>query len=195
MKTIFKLSAVVAFMFVTIAGMANEPKLNLVAHEASKSLIFSLDGQSSDATVKITDTENNVIFSENLEAKKVISKKFDFRNLESGTYYLTMENELRIIRYTLEIDEAALKLGPKKEDAKPVFRTKGDMVFLNLLNLEQKEVTIKVYDSSYRLLYSEVLADKLLVEKVFNFESAKKDSYTVVVKDKTNTYYRDIVVN
>lgn len=195
MKTIFKLPVIIAFVFVTVAGMANEPKLNLVANEAAKSLVLTLDGQSTDATVRITDTDNNVIFSENLEAKKAISKKFDFKNLEAGTYYLTMENELKIVRYTLEVDEDALKVVVKKEDVKPVFRTKGDIIFLNLLNLDQKDVTIKVYDSSYRLLYTEVLSNKLLVEKAFNFENAKKDSYTVVVKDKTNTYYKDIVIN
>ncbi|MEA1787541.1 hypothetical protein U1E44_15675 [Arenibacter sp. GZD96] len=195
MKTIIKFSAVVAFMFVTVAGMANEPKLSVVANEAAKSLVFKLDGQSGSATVRIIDAQNNVIFSQNFAKEGNYSKKFDFKNVASGTYYLTMENDLRVISYTVAVNDADLKVVSRKENAKPVFRTKGEVIFLNLLNLEQKEVSIKVYDSSYRLLYSEVVADKLLVEKAFNFESAKKDSYTVVVKDKTNTYYKDIVVN
>ncbi len=195
MKTIFKLSVVVAFMFVTVAGMANEPKLSLVANEAVKSLVFKLDASSNQTMIRIIDTNDNVIYSENVKGEGAYIKKFDLKNLDSGIYFLEMENSLKIIEFTIDVKDTNLEIMGRKENAKPVFRTKGDVVFLNLLNLEQKDVFIKVYDSSYRLLYSEVLSDKLLVEKAFNFERAKKDSYTVVVKDKTNTYYKDIVVN
>jgi hypothetical protein len=195
MKTILKLSAIVAFMFTSAVGMANEEKLSIVADESAKSLVFKLEGQSGQTSVKIVDANQNIIFSESFKKEGDYNKKFDFKYLESGVYSLKMENDLKVIEYTLNVMDDTLKVVDRKESAKPVFRAKGDKVFLNLLNLGQKDVAIKVYDSSYRVVYSETLTDTLLVEKAFNFESAKKDSYTVVVKDNNNTYYKDIIVD
>jgi len=81
------------------------------------------------------------------------------------------------------------------ENTKPVFRKKGAMLFLNLLNLDGKDVQIKVYDSDNRTLFSEVIENESIVTKAFNFETAIEDHYTVVVKDSKNTYYESIVVN
>ncbi len=195
MKTILKLSAIVAFMFTSAVGMANEEKLSLIADENAKSLVFKLEGQSGQTSVKIVDANNNIIFSESVKKEGDYVKKFDFKTLESGVYSLKMENDLKVIVYTLDVKEDTLKVIDRKESSKPVFRAKGDKIFLNLLNLEQKDVAIKVYDSNYRVVYSETLTDTLLVEKAFNFESAKKDSYTVVVRDNNNTYYKDIIVD
>lgn len=195
MKTISKISVLVALLLVTATGLANEPKLNLIPGADAKSLVFQLDGQSGKTTIQITDTKNNLIYSEVLKREGVYSKKFDLKKLETGVYFMNVENSLKVVEYTLDVKDTAVEILDRKESSKPVFRTKGDIVYLNLLNLEQKDVNIKVYDSSYRLVYSETLKDTLLVEKAFNFESAVKDSYTVVVKDKYNSYYKDIIVD
>ena len=70
----------------------------------------------------------------------------------------------------------------------PVFIRKGDKILMNLLNITQGEVILKVYDSENRLVYSESIEGELVVEKAFNFEKAFEDEYTVVVVDKMGTY-------
>jgi len=96
----------------------------------------------------------------------------------------------------VELDSKNKKTALKRsENTKPVFRKKGSRLFLNLLNLDGKDVQIKVYDSDNRTLFSEVIENESIVTKAFNFESAHEDRYTVVVKDGKNTYYDYIVVN
>ncbi|MGB5227426.1 MAG: hypothetical protein WBN55_04135 [Eudoraea sp.] len=96
----------------------------------------------------------------------------------------------------VELDSKNKKTALKRsENTKPVFRKKGSRLFLNLLNLDGKDVQIKVYDSDNRTLFSEVIENESIVTKAFNFESAYEDRYTVVVKDGKNTYYDYIVVN
>ncbi|MDB4271083.1 hypothetical protein N9896_03200 [bacterium] len=135
MKTNLKFTAMIAFMFTTVVGLAKEPKLSLLTEGPSKGLIVELDSKN----------------------KKTALKRI--------------------------------------ENTKPVFRKKGAMLFLNLLNLDGKDVQIKVYDSDNRTLFSEVIENESIVTKAFNFETAVEDHYTVVVKDGENTYYEDIVVN
>ena len=82
----------------------------------------------------------------------------------------------------------------KKETTRPVFKKKGDVLYMNLLNLDLEKVSIKVYDSNNRVVFKEVLDGKLVVEKAFNFKKAFEDSYTVIVKDSEGTYKEKVLV-
>ncbi|PWL37306.1 hypothetical protein DKG77_16165 [Flagellimonas aquimarina] len=81
-----------------------------------------------------------------------------------------------------------------KIELDPVFVKKGEKLFLNLLNLTQGKVVLKVYDSQNRLVYSESIDGEMVIEKAFNFERAFEDKYTLVVVDKLGTYTETIAV-
>ncbi|MEM1340177.1 MAG: hypothetical protein AAF634_16305 [Bacteroidota bacterium] len=70
----------------------------------------------------------------------------------------------------------------------PVFTKKGNKLFMNLLNLGQQKVTIKVIDSEGRIVYIETVKGELVIEKAFNFENAFKNEYTVLVVDAEDTF-------
>ena len=76
----------------------------------------------------------------------------------------------------------------------PVFVKKGEKLMMNLLNISQGTVVLKVYDSKDRLVYNESIDGKLVVEKAFNFEKAFEDEYTIVVVDKFGTYKETMAV-
>ncbi|NQZ45760.1 MAG: hypothetical protein HRT65_15755 [Flavobacteriaceae bacterium] len=76
----------------------------------------------------------------------------------------------------------------------PVFTKKGNKLFMNLLNLDQEKVTIKVMDSNGRVVFKQVLEGDLVVEKAFNFEQAYSDSYTVIIVDDNKTYKETVEV-
>lgn len=98
---------------------------------------------------------------------------------------------------------ASLANGPKKTfgnknngvekhlidvDLDPVFKKKGAHLFINLLNLDQESVTIKVLDSEGRVVFIETLKGELVIEKAFNFEKALQDNYTIIVVDNKETF-------
>ena len=76
----------------------------------------------------------------------------------------------------------------------PTFKRKGDKLFVNLLNLDQEKVVIKVYDSQNRVVFKEVLEGDLVIEKAFNFESAYKDDYRVVVIDNKTAFEEKVAI-
>jgi hypothetical protein len=193
MKTILKFTAVTALMFTTVVGLAKEPKLSLMTTDHKKSLIVELDSQQKENLLKIIDENQNIIFSEKISATAYM-KKFDLNKLENGSYYFSLDNSLRSLVYTISVENGEIKILSKKENNKPVFRRKGSKLYLNLLNLDSKDVQIKVFDSDNRMLYSEIIENESVVAKAFNFETAFEDRYTIVVKDGENTYYEDILV-
>jgi len=80
----------------------------------------------------------------------------------------------------------------KNED--PFFKKTRNRVILNLLNLERAAVTIKVTDDKGRVVFSEVVTEKMIVEKAFNFEGAYAGNYTVTVSDTNGTYQERLIV-
>ncbi len=76
----------------------------------------------------------------------------------------------------------------------PVFTRKGQMILLNILNLDQEKVTIKVYDSEGRVVFKEIVKGELIIEKAFSFEEAYADKYTVVVIDNNQSFKERIEV-
>ncbi|OWW23734.1 hypothetical protein B4Q04_18465 [Zobellia sp. OII3] len=184
----------IALLFSTTVGLASEPKLSVVPNENVKSFVYELDSQSGSTTIKFIDAEQNVIFFEKVE-KGAYAKKFDLSNLKDGLYFFKSEDELKTISYTISIEGSTVKVIDRKENSKPVFRVKDGRVYLNLLNLDKKDVNIQVYDSSNRLVFSEKREDEMTIEKAFDFTKAYSGDYTVVVRDSKETYYKEISVN
>jgi len=195
MKTILKFSVIVAFMLSTVVSMANETKSYLKASFNAKSMIFQLDGLSKEASITFMDTEEVVLYSESILNQKNYIKKFDLRNLKEGVYSLNMEDNLKIIKYILSVEDKNVKVLTKEETYKPIFKRTGDIVSVNFLNIDSKVVHIKVYDSENRILFKEVVANDIVIEKAFNFEKAYKDTYTVAIKRDDKTYYNTILVD
>jgi len=81
-----------------------------------------------------------------------------------------------------------------KVNLDPVFVKKGQKIMMNLLNVSQGTVLLKVYDSEDRLVFDEAINGDIVVEKAFNFEKAFKDEYTIVVVDKFGTYKKTMEV-
>jgi hypothetical protein len=79
-------------------------------------------------------------------------------------------------------------------EADPVFKKKGNKLFLNLLNLDQEKVTIKIVDNEGRVVYIETLNGDLVIEKAFNFENAFENEYTVMVVDNNKTFKETVEV-
>jgi len=192
MKNVFKLTAVIA-LFLTTSINASETKLGLTPN-ATKSLTFSLDTNNQETAIRLIDSEGNIIFSEEVANKETYLKRFDLSKLEKGMFYLEVEDDLREIVYNIELGDLNVVIKDRHENAKPVFRKSGKVVYLNLLNLEKKAVKITITDSADRVVFEETVKDEALVGKVFNFDGAYDDTYQVVVVDNNDTYYENIVV-
>lgn len=193
MKKVVRTAAMIALLFGTMTASAIEGKLSLITNENAKSVVFELDAEAGKTTIKLLDKDSNVIYYENVD-KKAYAKKFDLQNLKDGQYFFTTEDALRTVVYTINVAGSKVEIVDTIEDTKPVYRKKDGVIFFNHLNLDKSDVNVDVFDSSNRLVFSQNWKDTMVVEKVFNFKSAFKDVYTVVVTDGAKTYYESINV-
>jgi len=197
MKAIVKTAAVIAFMFTTVVSMAKETKSYLVKTTNAKSLVFKLDNLKEEkTTVKLLDANLNIIFSENLSGKTDdYVKNFDFKNLESGVYFLKAESDLKTTKYIIHVRIKDVVVVDKKEINKPLFSIKGDKLYVTLINEDLKNIDFLVYNGANELVFEETLKD-FNIQKVFDFENAYvAGDYTVIVKDAEGKYNKFIIEN
>ena len=193
MKKVLKFTTVIGFMFIAVIGMANEFKSNLVSNSKTKSLDFEFNSKSKKTSIKFIDAFNTVIYSENITDTSY-KKRFDLKDLPNGLYFFKVDNAFTIVTYTIDLDESEAKIIETTEKILPVFIKKDGVMYINFLNLSKEKVSIKVYDSNNRMIFSESFKDQMIIEKAINFKKAYKDNYTVLVTDKFDEYYEDIVV-
>lgn len=70
-----------------------------------------------------------------------------------------------------------------------------EKVIFKLKNTDLSPVTITITDTEHRIVYKQILKNKYKVNKIFNFEKAFSDTYTIEVKDNSNVYTKIIEVN
>ena len=193
MKKVLRFTAMTALLFTTSWTMANEPLSVLVSTDASKGLVIKWDASFKMTTVKIFDSSNNVIFSDNIVKKENKALKFNLEKLEIGIYTLKIESFNKVTEYGVRINRNDIEILEKKEISKPIFIHKDKKLVLNFLNADGAPVYLKVYDSENRILFKETLTGNT-IGKVINFESAFEDSYTVMLIDENTTYSELVVI-
>lgn len=194
MKNILKNTAILTLLFAITTGMATEPKIDLKTDSEAKILVLEMDATSSKSEVRLTDSNDNIVHYENV-SESSYTKKFNLKNLEDGIYYFTVENPLKKLVYTINLNNREIKIANKKESSQiPVLRKSGYRIFLNLLNKDLNTVKVKVVNGNNEQLDSRIFMGDLNIGNVYNFENAIRDNYIVVVHDGKNTYRQSISI-
>jgi hypothetical protein len=195
MKNILKSTALAALLFISLTSMAYQPGLRLVNGMEAKSLVFELVSASEESIVSMRDENNNIIFYDNVTGTNH-TKKFNLKNLETGTYYLEVENTSQFVTYTLSVENNEVKIINKEEKYTPVvFGKEGNKVRLNLENNDLSKVEIIIMNENNAKVFGESLASQKNIDKTFNFEKAVKGVYTISVKDGKKVYYQNVSVD
>lgn len=194
MKNIVKIITVVTLMFINAAGIAREPKLNLLSKGNAKSVILTMEASTNGVELRLMDSDQQSIYVERM-SEGLFSKKLNFKDLANGTYYLSADDNLKKYMYTIVLENNDIKIVESDEDVKPFFRKTDKMMFMNYLNLDKDVLSIKIYDGEGRTVFSQNVSDEMIVEKAFNFTDAYPGSYTLFVKSAGKMYTEEFVVN
>jgi hypothetical protein len=192
MKKVIRTIAAVAIMSATASGFANEPKLE--TNGVTKTLVFEWDTQLKETSLKFIDQDGYIVYSDYMVDVETYAKKFNLASLATGDYFLRVENTMKEVVYTISVTKNSINIIAKDEDLKPFYKKEEGMVYLSLLNLDKEKVRVTIFDAFGRPLFKENFEDKVLVEKVFNFNNAFEGEYNIVVKNEGKTYYETISV-
>jgi hypothetical protein len=160
-----------------------------VKKEQGKMVTFALN-QIEKIDLSIYDADDKLIHSENVDSKKDIKRTYDLKALPEGTYFLQAESDSKILRYEISVvgETASLSGDAVSEVYKPVFAVKKGLVWVNILNLDESPVNIKIYDNEYNEIYNSASLMSQTVTKVFDINNFQNEEYTFVVTDNDKTF-------
>ena len=110
MKTILKLSLALAVVMTTINTYAKDGDFLLYVKKGNeKEIRFSLNGIKK-INLALYDNQNNLIYSENALGKEGILRTYSLEELPTGTYFLEVENNVKIVRYEIVVTNKVASL-------------------------------------------------------------------------------------
>jgi len=113
MKTILKLSLVVLVAMTTMSTYADNGNFSLkVMSGNGKEISFAIN-QLQRAYVTIKDKYDNVIYSETVTGKEGILKTYSLEEFPEGTYFLTVETNLKKVTHEISVTSKGSTLSTK----------------------------------------------------------------------------------
>ncbi len=192
MKKISKFSLMLVVTLLTMNMQAGTVDFTLdVKKEQGKMVTFALN-QTDKIDLSIYDANDKLIHSENVSSKENVNRTYDLKALPEGTYFLQAESDTKVSRYEISVvgDMASLSGNAVSEVYKPVYLYKNGLVSVNILNLDESPVNIKIYDSEYNEVYDSAFLTGQNVTKVFDINNFLNEAYTFVVTDNDKTFVK-----
>jgi len=190
MKKISKFSLMLVVTLLTMNVHAGTVDFTLdVKKEQGKKVTFALNNVDK-MNLSIYDAEGKMIHSENVNSKKVINRTYDLNAFPEGIYFLEAESDTKVSRYEISVvgETALLSTNLVSEVYKPSFAYRNGLVWVNILNLDESPVSIKIYNNQNDEVYdSNSITDKN-VTKVFDINNIQNEAYTIVVADNSKTF-------
>ncbi|TRX01826.1 hypothetical protein [Flavobacterium gawalongense] len=195
MKKILKFSLVLAAVALTaVEAHAGNTDFSLdLKKEEGKTVSFTLR-EIKKVDLSIYDTSDNLIYQENVTSDDDINRTYDLTAFPDGVYYLQAESDLKISKYKIEVVGKVAKLSADaiSEVYKPVLVNKNGIVTLNILNLNQVPVTVKIYSSNDTEVYNETLPAELNIGKIFDLSNMKGDKCTFMITSNGKTFVETV---
>lgn len=194
MKKILKFGLVLVAALTTMNGHASTVDFTLnVKKEQGKKVTFAIN-KINKMNLSIFDADDKLIHSESVNSKKELNRTYDLNALPEGIYFLEVESDLTISRYEISVARATASLSANaiSEDFKPapVFLYKDGLVWVNIINLDNSPVNIKIYDKDGDEVYNSAKLMDRNVTKIFDVNNIENEKYTFVMtyKDKAFTH-------
>jgi len=194
MKNVVKFGLALAVFLTAFGVRANETDFSVSVRSGLGKLInFSINNTK--AHVSISDKQGDVIFEENIKAKDgKISRTYDLGSLPEGNYILEAENGAKVARYAIKIEGKTASVSEKAiaEILKPVLIKKDGIVTVNIKDVENTPVEIKLYDENNVELYNETFTGAANLAKRFDTKKINAEKFTFVMKYNNKMFVETI---
>ncbi|MET3535750.1 hypothetical protein [Chryseobacterium limigenitum] len=198
MNKLLKSAFLVGSLFISASLMSKDRDFSLsIKTTEAKTISFDvLNGKN--ISLVIYNDAYGELFSEKLESENNVTKSYDLKDLESGTYYLVAESDQKIEKYKINIsynNKVEIEKTPFSEINKPEYIISGNMAQLHLSGLKNS-ATISVSDFAGNVYYNTTknTANGEL-NMTFDLDPKTSDRYIISVEEKGNVFNKIVTLN
>lgn len=197
MKNIIKRSLAVVVLSIATLASVNAKDFDMEVKKVDdRTVDLIIEKTSQPVDIAFVDANGVVLYKYSYKELPTSTKRYNFKDLPKGTYYFKVESATKIETIPVVVTQSETVINSDKKEItyKPHFRVDGDVVSINLLNIDESVVDIKVFDqTSNSLVHQEILQGKKSIGKRFDFSSVNdRRVYRLEVTHLGNTYYKTV---
>lgn len=196
MKTIRTLILVLVASFATTYAMASGGlRVDFSGSENSATLIEMSNVVNTHFEINLKDKFGNRIYSfETAEPSNLLKKKFDFSNLEDGTYWFSVDSNNEKILKKLDIENGNVTIEKIRKSIQPYFVKHGDMIKVTFINPQQENVGLYLLTDSKQLVAKADLGKDVAIHKAVDLSELRYGNYHVVITNNMDVYEYDFSI-
>ena len=193
MKTIKFLSVLTAVAIVSVATAVEKPKMNVVPLSIDKAIVEITNENAALFELSITSGNGDLVYYKQSDEPLTDYKKiYDFTNLKSGEYVLTLKVNDTQLTKNFELNNLGIRVGDSKLSFDPYFSYKDNVLKLSYLNFEGKNVYISFYNDG-SLIFKRNLGKNFAITSGYNLSKLEPGNYKVVLSSNYGEYPFSIV--
>jgi hypothetical protein len=170
-------------------------KVNIQPISSEKALIAISSLTESNLKITLEDEQGNIVYyKEVAEPTGDYQKVYDFSELESGRYNLSVESDNLTTARSFEIKNWKIEVGKEKTTLEPFFGFNKGLLRCSYLNFPKENLTLLFYDDD-QLLYSKEIGRKFSVVEALNLSKLEKGKYKAVLLAGDKNYTYPIAIN
>lgn len=193
LKGILSVAVLMSFSILANATDETTPTINFeqVANEKVKLSVENNSSQQSFLT--ILNDEGQTVYYEMIK-NAAYTKIFDLRILENGKYLIKVEFDNRIVKQNATLQNNLLTLEALETVAKPVFTVEGNSVSVQLSDVKQNEVAVRITNENGYACYEKTETTVGNFGKLYVLNELVHGDYTVYVTVNDIVYSKYITV-
>ena len=197
MKNFLKIGLVATILFTSLATYANDENLSLKVKSNDQKSITFLVKEAQDVDFSIYDSENELLYTQKIHTSAPVAKTYNLEAFPDGAYLVKLETDSQITEYQIKIEngKTTILTPVVTERMKPVLTKEKELITLNLENLSQGPVEVKILNERNDQLYSKIFNAKPKFTKTFNVGQSFAKELTFIVKSKNQEFIQTLAIN
>lgn len=189
MKTMKNLAALIlAILFANAVVASGNLKVNMLANDAEFAVMEISNSSSSIFEIEVTNDYGQELYA--LDTKTPVNefkKRYDFSNLEDGTYFYTVKIDDEKVVKEMEVENGVVEIVEVRKSVEPYFVQKGEMLKFSFLNFQEENIKIYVYNET-ELLAESKLGSEFTISKALDLKDLDDGDYEVVLTNEKDVF-------
>nr|WKN39375.1 hypothetical protein K4G66_11805 [Tunicatimonas sp. TK19036] len=174
-----------------LAADGTDTKISVRSLQSKKALIRIVNSTAvNQAVLRIKDQQGYVLHREVLNGEDAYMKKYDFSSLPSGEYTVEVRTDSGITEETFSLAEG----NARAMYFKPAIKVEPQKVSVIFQNQIDSPVSLKLFDKSGHLLYTESVASQEKFAKGLDLSRLEAGQYSLAILGENYVYTKSIDV-
>lgn len=194
MKNLLKISLFALIVLNSFAVLAKDDEFSLKVTASDKKSVVFLFNSGQVYHLSFINEDNSLIYQEDVSVSKPLSKTYNLTAFPDGDYLANVENDAQLLTYKITIANGKTTVAEPlvTKLIKPVISKENEVVAIDLSDVDDNTIGIKIFDESRNELYNNVFNTKSV--KKFNIAETTAKELTFVITANKQEFVKTITI-